>query len=99
MPDSTKPSTGPLIMESVVQLQDDVKAIRAALDTHTGAAARRDVLLTKQLDIIRTNGRYYGEELVKAYRRLEQAVRRLESKLDQLDMAEQVERAEHETPV
>lgn len=89
MPDSTRPTTGPLIMQAVVQLAEDVKAIRATLDTHAGAAMRRQEALTGQLNIIQKNGSYYGEELVKAYHRLHDLAQRLERKLEQLERTEQ----------
>lgn len=46
MPDSTKPATGPLIMEQVLQLADEVKAIRELQERRE----RREQALSAQID-------------------------------------------------
>lgn len=76
-----QPAVEAAILDRLLKMEDTVGDIRTLLEAHVRAAHQRHQTLLAAIEGTEQAQKYYGEELIKAYHRLERLYHRLDAQL------------------
>ena len=79
------PAATAALLDRLLKLEDTVGDIRTLLEAHVRAAQQRHLALLAAIEGTAQAQKYYGEELIKAYHRLERLYHRLDAQLLERD--------------
>ena len=83
--DIEQPALEAAILDRLLQMEDTVGEIRKMLEGYVRAAVQRQHDVLAAIEGTEQAQKYYGEELIKAYRRMERLYRRLDQQLQHAD--------------